>query len=378
MSTRSAERRIREYEAMGDHRTGRDADQAATVWLQHELRRVAVEAAPQSWQFPRVEIHRATLRFGDWNVPGVPIFDGAFTDQRGVSGVLRRNGGPGIRVIEFGPDQPERMAAGVYASFELARLDGAVGIVMIMGDPDGDAVVRNAEQPLDPINLPVLQVAPKDAAPILDAIGETAMLVIDGGRADATADNVVGRIPGADPDAAPVVVMTPKSGWFTCAAERGGGIAIWLEVAGRIAAQPGRRPLQLVASSGHELHHLGLEHYIAELGEAARDVHTWVHLGASIGARKGTPQYAASDDELLQLATDALSAHGIERRPFPVGTSGYGEARNIGEINGRFISLLGGHPYFHSPRDTFDRCVDLPLLERHIEAVEQMVRSLLT
>lgn len=373
----AAERRIRAYEQMGDHRTGRNGDDSATFWMLEELRQVGVEAEAQTWRFPRVEIHDASVRFGGWDIPAVPTFDCAFTDHRGLSGLLRRDNGPGIVVWEFGPDQQERMAAGIYTAFELARSDGANGIILVMGDPDGYPVVRNAERPLDPIGLPVLQVAPMDAGPLLDAIGSEATMIADGGRVDAPADNVIATIPGTDPNAAPVVLMTPKSGWYTCAAERGGGIAIWMEVAGRIAANPGRRTLNLVASSGHELHHLGLDHYISELGEAAAKMHCWMHLGASIGSRNGNPAYAASDDELFAVATDALNAQGLTRRAFPIGNAGYGEARNIGEINGRFVSFLGGHPYFHSPLDTFDRCVDLELLGRHIEAAEAIVRHML-
>lgn len=372
-----AERRIRAYEEMGIHRTGREADNKTTWWMMEELRKVGVDADWQTWRFPRVEIHDASIRFGGWDIPAVPTYDCAFTDHRGVTGILRSDTGPGIVVWEFAHDDQERMAAGIYSSFELARQDGADGIILVMGDPDGHPVLRNAEQPRNPIELPVLQVAPMDAGPLLDAIGAEANMIVDGGRVDAPADNVVASIPGADPAAAPVVLMTPKSGWYTCAAERGGGIAIWLDVAGRIAANPGRRTLNLVASSGHELHHLGLEHYIEQLGDAAHDVHAWMHLGASIGSRNGQPGYAASDDELFNIATDALNAQGLKRRAFPVGNAGYGEARNIGEINGRFASFLGGHPYFHSPQDTYDRCIDPQSLAKHTNATEQIVRHML-
>ncbi len=372
-----AERRIRDYEEMGVHRSGREADQSTTHWMIEELRQVGVDAESQTWRFPRVEIHDASIRFGGWDIPAVPTYDCAFTDHRGLTGVLRRDSGPGIVVWEFAHDDQDRMAAGIYSSFELARQDGAEGVILVMGDPDGEIVLRNAERPLDPIDLPVLQVAPNHAGPLLDAAGSEITMIVDGGRVDAPADNVVASIPGADPDAAPVVLMTPKSGWFTCAAERGGGIAVWLDVAGRIAAEPGRRTLNLVASSGHELHHLGLDHYIRELGDAAHEVHAWMHLGASIGSRNGQARYAASDDELFNLASDALNAHGIERQAFPVGNSGFGEARNIGEIGGRFVSLLGGHPYFHSPQDTYDRCVDPESLSKHTDAVETIVRALI-
>lgn len=372
-----AERRIRAYEEMGIHRTGREADNHTTSWMIEELRKVGVEAEAQTWRLPRVEIHDASIRFGGWDIPAVPTFDSAFTDHSGLSGTLRTDNGPGIVVWEFAHDDQERMAAGIYSSFELARQDGADGVILVMGDPDGNPVLRNAERPLEPIELPVLQVAPIDAGPLLDAVGSEITMISDGGRVDAPADNVIATIPGDDPDAAPVVLMTPKSGWYTCAAERGGGIAIWLEVAGRIAVNPGRRTLNLVASSGHELHHLGLDHYIQQLGDAAHEVHTWMHLGASIGSRNGQPSYAASDDELFSVATDALNAHGLKRRAFPIGNAGYGEARNIGEINGRFASFLGGHPYFHSPQDTYDRCVDPDSLAQHTDATERIVRYML-
>ena len=372
-----AEHRIRAYEEMGDHRTGREADNTTTWWMIEELRKVGVDADRQTWRFPRVEIHDASIRFGGWDIPAVPTYDCRFTDHRGITGVLRRDNGPGIVVWEFAHDDQQRMAAGIYSSFGLARQDGADGVILVMGDPDGNPVLRNAEFPLNPIELPVLQVAPMNAGPLLDALGAEATMIVDGGRVDAPADNVVATIPGTDPDAEPVTLMTPKSGWYTCAAERGGGIAIWMEIAGRVAANPGRRTLNMVASSGHELHHLGLEHYIEQLGDAAHDVHAWMHLGASIGSRNGQAGYAASDDELFSVATDALNAQSLQRRAFPVGNAGYGEARNIGEIDGRFVSFLGGHPYFHSPQDTYDRCVDPESLARHTDAVEAIVRSMI-
>ena len=372
-----AERRIRAYEEMGDHRAGREADNAATWWMIEELSSVGVEAEAQTWRFPRVEIHDASIRVGGWDIPAIPTYVCAFTDHFGVSGVLRTDSGPGIVVWEFGADDQERFAAGIYTSFELARSDGADAIILVMGDPDGHPVARNAERPLEPIGLPVLQVAPIDARPILDALGSEITMIVDGGRVDSPAHNVTATISGTDPSLAPATLMTPKSGWFSCAAERGGGIAIWMAVAGRIAASPGRRTLNLVASSGHELHHLGLEHYIKQLGDAAHETHAWMHLGASIGARNERPSYAASDDDLFSVATNALNAQGLERRAFPVGNAGFGEARNIGEINGRFVSFLGGHPYFHSPRDTYDRCIDPDSLARHTDVVERIVRYML-
>ena len=373
-----AERRIRAYEEMGIHRSGREADNVTTWWMIEELRKVGVEAEAQTWRFPRVEIHDASIRFGGWDIPAVPTFDSAFTDHNGLSGTLRTDNGPGIVLWEFAHDDQERMAAGIYSSFELARQDGADGDhPRSWAIPTVTPSCATPSGPLDPIELPVLQVAPIDAGPLLDAVGSEITMISDGGRVDAPADNVIGIIPGTDPDAAPVTLMTPKSGWYTCAAERGGGIAIWLEVAGRIAANPGRRSLNLVASSGHELHHLGLDHYIQQLGDAAHDVHAWMHLGASIGSRNGQAALRRLRRRTLHRRHRRPEQPGPQAPPFPVGNAGYGEARNIGEINGRFASFLGGHPYFHSPQDTYDRCVDPESLAKHTDAAEQIVRYML-
>lgn len=372
-----AERRIRAYEEMGDHRTGRDADNAATDWMIAELAAVGVQAEPQEWTFPQVNWNDACVRVNGTTVPGVPLFDGAL---KAVSGRLAEPGSSGIVVSRISHGDSTQFSTAMYPHLDSLVDRGAEAVVLVMGDPDGNHAIRNAEFPRDPRDLAVLQVAPNDAAPILSGAegAQPADLVIDGWRETKTAANVIATIPGTDPSAAPVTLMTPKSGWYTCAAERGGGIAIWMEVAARVAANPGRRPLNLVASSGHELHHLGLDHYITQLGEAAHEVHAWMHLGASIGSRNGQPSYAASDDELFNVATNALNAQGLERRAFPVGNAGFGEARNIGEINGRFASFLGGHPYFHSPLDTYDRCVDPDSLAKHTNATEAIIRHMLT
>ena len=65
----------------------------------------------------------------------------------------------------------------------------------------------------------------------------------------------------------------------------------------------------------------------------------------------------------------------MERAPMPVGTAG-GEARNIAERGGRFVSFLGPHRYFHSAHDTVDRAVDGESVARHADAVNRIVAAL--
>ncbi len=48
----------------------------------------------------------------------------------------------------------------------------------------------------------------------------------------------------------------------------------------------------------------------------------------------------------------------------PVGTRARGEARNIFDGKGRFISLLGGNGLFHHPEDRWPDAVDPEKLEK--------------
>src|SRR5207248_11419631 len=63
-------------------------------------------------------------------------------------------------------------------------------------------------------------------------------------RMPASADNVTAAIAGrTDASLPPLVVMTPRSGWYRCASERGGGIAVWLEMMRALQRSPLKRPV---------------------------------------------------------------------------------------------------------------------------------------
>ena len=380
---RDLQQLIQEFAAFGDHRTGEVGDQRTSAWLVAELRRAGIDAREQSFSFPHVEVADARLSWPDGLVTGLPLYDGAFTGPGGVSGPIVQDDGAdvaGALVVRRGDPNEPGMFLGpkVAADLETLRSRGARGVILVAGDDRGAPVVRNAERIDAPLDLPVLQIAPR-ASDRLPPPGHTATLRIDARRSPAQATNVTATVPGRDPGAAPIVLMTPKSGWFSCAAERGGGLAVWLTVAAGVAGgRPPRRPLWLAATSGHELHHAGLEAYLAALPAAADSGHTWVHLGASIGAREGSPRLCASDTALQAAAEAALSAAGAAPRvALPVGQPGGGEARNIAERGGRFLSLLGGHRYFHSPNDTVDLAVDIDSVRCHAVAVAAVVTDLL-
>ncbi len=385
------EARIRAYEAFGLHRTGWEGDDRTSAWLRDELAKAGVAADLERFDFPRVEYRTARLTWPDGRIDGVPMYDGGFTPYGGIEGELCEDGDPDVfgKIViatSAGRGDDRWSTPEVRAHYEGLAEQGAIGVVVPSGDPEGQVVLRNAEHILTPFHLPVLQVAARDARALASSLvlgGIEGTLEIDGERLKSRATNVVASVPGMDADAAPVVVMTPKSGWFTCAAERGGGIAIWLALAEAIAAERPRRTVHFVASSGHELHHVGLEAYLSTPARRAlpRQSVAWMHLGASIGARYPQARAAASDDALLQVTRDALARHGCEMvAPAAVAeprTSRGGEARNIAERGGRYVSFLGRHRYFHSPQDTTDLAVDAENVARWGRAALDVVRAMI-
>src|SRR4029450_2643853 len=91
------------------------------------------------------------------------------------------------------------------------------------------------------------------------------------------AENLVARFgSGAD---APLVITTPLTGWFTCAGERGTGIAVALELARELGSS---MPVVVIATTGHALENYGTRQQLeAGLGFAPRAV---IHIGASLAA----------------------------------------------------------------------------------------------
>ena len=381
------EERVRRFESLGIHRTGWPGDDQTSKWLIAELAGAGVTAESERFQFPRVEYRRASITIAGERIDGVPLYDAGFTDYGGIDGELCEDTDSDIFgkiVVATSTERgvPEWNGVAISERLEELAQQGAVGVVIPHGDRDGQIVLRNAHRIEHPHVLPVLQVAPRETRSLKAAlvIGGEGVLEIDGERLRSNASNVIATIAGKEPDAAPIGIVTPKSGWYTCAAERGGGIAIFLALAESLAAMgTPPRTVHLLASSGHELDFAGIRAYArvhrAHIAEAA----AWLHLGASIGAREEPrPVTATSDAVLHELTAAAVAAAGVApaavREPGP---SIGGEAVIISELDTRYVSFLGGHAYFHSPSDTVDQAFDAEHVARWALASRDVVAGML-
>jgi len=171
-------------------------------------------------------------------------------------------------------------------------------------------------------------------------------------------------------------VMTPRSGWHANASERGGGLVCWLEAMRAVVASRPRRTVKFVASSGHELGHLGLHDYLHRNPALAREAHAWIHFGANIGTSTGDTGMTSSDDRLRDAAVRALAPHGLGTIRQSPATQVGGEAATIKEGGGRFISFIGANAWFHNPRDLWPDAVDIKAVATFARAAADLTLAL--
>jgi hypothetical protein len=367
---------IAAYDDQGVHRTATPTDDRSAEWLADLADRAGARAALETFPLDRIDVADAHLEVNGRQVPGLPMFDGAFTDPRGISGRLGLAGS--ATPVALVVSTANGVSRGGASLAEMRRSGTHRAIVVVTeGQPPGLCPI-NSDSFAAPFGPPVLMVAADERERLQDAAraGRDVRVVARVRRAPARASNVVATLEGGRAGAPPLVVMTPRSGWWHCASERGGGLACWLEIM-RAAAARGGRPYLFVASSGHELGHLGLDAFIDARPGLIKSAAAWIHLGANIGAEGGQVRLQTSDDDIETQASAALAGAGAGiRQRIPRGTVPAGEARNIHVGGGRYLSLLGSNPLFHNPADRWPGAVDVPAVARYARGLIALTEQL--
>ncbi|MCZ6641317.1 MAG: hypothetical protein O7F71_07050 [Gammaproteobacteria bacterium] len=374
------ERDIRSWDEITDHRTGTEGASRTSSWLATEVRDCGLEPNIDWFAFERRVLHECGVETDNYRADGVPLFDGGHTDANGVSGELGAlDSDAAIGLTEFSPTPRGNV------SLEKARRESEFSAIVAVAR--GDAVrpglsLLNADAYQMPYGPPVLQVATEHRDWLRDARdnGTDVKLIAHVTLETTRASNVQVRIPGRDSTLAPLVIMTPLSAWWTCTSERAGGITIWLECIRLFAANRPDRDLIFTANTGHELGHVGLDHYLEQNPTLIREAHAWIHLGANFAAANGRIRFQASNDTLQSQGLSALENQNVAIADVtPLDQRPYGEARNIYDGGGRYVSLLGGNSLFHHPDDRWPEAVDLDktlqVTKAMLDVVTQLARG---
>jgi len=359
---------LKTYFGFGEHRTGGPADLAVSAWLKRELAAAGYHVEQQDFAYPVFDLTAAAFEIGGRAVEAFPIWTPRAGEASGPLSATARPGAVLVMSFRYGTGAPLEASEVYRKPIEAAIAAGAAGVVVITENPVGELVAYNALPKAAPWAVPVLAVAARDGPAVMAAAqaGATARLKISGAMRQGTSNNVVGRRPGSGK---PLVISTPKSGWFGCAGERGSGIAIWLGLARRLATAKDLN-LVLVAASGHEFDGYGGHLFAQALAPSPAAARGWVHIGANVAAydfaledgvptRLDHPQAArllAVSDSLVPAARAAFAGQPSYEHPRDIDVQPAGGEITAYQRMGYkpLVGILGVHPLHHTRRDRPD------------------------
>ena len=351
---------IEEYDSQGFHRTGTDTDHESANWLAQKVHNLGLETVHEKFDLNRVIPISCNLTIDNRVIEGLPMFDCIPTDSAGISGSIGNAGDDvDIAIIEI-----HHGAAGYTDELMEARTSGRYkGIVAVtIGERPGLMAI-NTPDFNEYFGVPILQVSSeeKEFLSNISKTTATAKLVVNVELEESKSYNIVSGIKGQDSNLSPIVVMTPRSGWWHCASERGGGIACWLEVMRAIKNEGSLRDVFFVATSAHELGAHGIHAFLGNRPEFVKEVDIWIHFGANVGAADahGT-RYSATNQDLIDKTDSLLKNHGVSQIESTIVGQILGrESAEVAKRGGTVIALVGDNALFHLENDRWPQAVDV-------------------
>jgi hypothetical protein len=364
---------IEEYDAQGNHRTATPTDNASAEWLAKHVLQAGADSSVEPFSLSRIDPQACYVQVADRRIDGVPLFDATFTGIEGVRGTLGPIGsGAEIGIAETEPSSlTEPGSEARRAGMSEVRQAKHKAVVLLTRGTRPGLFLLNAPAFKAPFGPPTLQVSSAEADWLQAKAEQRAQVkvVAHVQRSEAQAFNVTARLPGNDPNLAPLVMTTPRSGWWQCASERGGGIACWLEMIRVLAAGQRSRDCLFAAMSGHEISWLGADALLERRKDLPKRAFAFIHFGANIGAPRQPNLIQASDEFLEQWAVAAMEREGLTvNRRAARGVTPFGEAAVFKRAGGRYVAPVCDNDVFHNTADRWPDAVDVATLARYANA----------
>lgn len=366
-------RMVQAYADLGVHRVGTAVDAQTVEWFAHELERRGGKVERQKFTFDFFAGSN-TVSINGQEVPSMPLY------YEGVGEV--DSDAPFVTAVSV--MKGDRNSEALLQAIAQANDLGAKIAVIATENPQGLLQTPNRMPQLGS-GLPVALV-PGSVAEALQAGPVNIRYTAEITKGESA--NVVAAF--GDSSQKPIVIATPLSGWFTCAAERGTGIAIALGLAQRLAAN---YPILVVGSPGHELlHHIGLEAY---LKQNAIDPAIVIHLGANVAlgikdaqtnnidlapgindpAKLGLAArtlFVRMEPDIFAALQPALTQADLPAVLNPPQWNGEG-ALWAESVQSPLMSFVGVGPQFHTPADVPEAVTSPILLETVFRSIGRAI-----
>ena len=293
------------WDSQGIHRTATPGDDAGADWLAATATALGATVTQERFPLHRVDPIAGSVTFDNTTINGTPLFDAPDGTAQGNAGPI----GHPAAAIGIAETDPRTVYSPRFRAMRETAPHAALVLVTVAEAPG--LALLNAESFLAQYGPPVLQVSSHHAPALAQAAQRATPMrqTIRTARRPTHACNVVATVRGRDPTAPPLVVMTPRSSWWTSTSERGGGLVCWLACLKAILATAPQRDVIFTANSGHELGHIGLDAFI-HTRPGWEQKATWLHWGANIGATGGRLSVMSAHDHLRQAMAHALTATG--------------------------------------------------------------------
>ncbi|WP_417464840.1 hypothetical protein [Kordiimonas sp.] len=372
---------LRKYIGFGIKQAGGEGDNACGDWMASELEKLGYVIEKQTMSAPYFTPERCELVSGHTRATVWPQPIVMPTGAQGVSGRLVRvdaaghadaslEGAIALVDLPFGRWSSMLWKA-VRTPIETAFKGGAAACIVVTNGPSGKVIALNTNGQKPMHKGPVALLAPEDAAPFFKAAleGLVATLTMTGEGGRRPAFNFIARMNRSK--SRWLVVSTPRSGWFTCAGERGPGIAAWLSLARWARSNITGYNLAFICNSGHEYEYLGAEEALHAIAPKPAETAFWLHLGANIAARDwhdilGKPmplpgadsqRFLVTSPSLIDTARALFKGQVGLEAPYSSEQLSAGELTNVIKAGYPLVAgVFGIHRYHHVSEDD-ERCV---------------------
>jgi hypothetical protein len=368
---------LERYVSFGVHQSGSKGDLATGQWVGARLGAAGITVSRQAVTVPFFDEAVAQISVvGGGTFEGIGQHPIKTTEASGLLAPLalwrdardtmNLNGKIAVVILPFGRHS-SALQPNIAGPISAALGAGALGLVVVTDGPSGEALALNAQYAETPPTVPCIVVGSRGIKPLLDAavVGAAATLKVEGIAGQRQAFNVVGRRPGKGRK---LVLTTPLSGWFTCGAERGSGVAAFLAMAPWLAANYPDLDITTGGMTGHEFENLGSKEFNASVVGHDSKIDLWVHLGAAFAARDWhelgggmlAPLPSMDSSHFMLAHPDFLpilqrTMHGVPgfEVPYPATVeAAAGEAKQIlMDGHTRLIANFGSHRLHHARND---------------------------
>lgn len=357
---------VKKYVSLGEHRTGTPTDLSTSEWIGKELKLVGYDVKYLEFPIKQFFPEKVFLSSGKDTVQAFPLWWVNEKINRVVTGTLvdankvKTFSNGDIALIHI-PLKQAKANPKTYID-SLINL-GVKGVVAITDGSSEEIIAYNTSVNQQPWRVPIILIAPKDSAKVLDFIKKSKpiTLAINGTFGDVQGRNVYGTIGHGDKY---IVVSTPISGWFTCGGERGSGVAIWLALAKWAATQTTDYTFVFTANSGHEHTFKGAHEFLERNAPPIDKTKLWIHFGAGAATLEwkntanGLVKQANVDPNRRFFFSEAVkgsfekSFKDIEAQKILANKNPGGELVYVAQKGyTRFAGVSYGHPFFHVKTD---------------------------